>query len=140
MNYSNHKYSITVEASTEHLAEVRDFVAANAEKCGFTKEQTSDLRLAVDEAFTNIIEHAYKSDKGKKIELELECVDKALRISLFDTGQSFSANDYREPDIKKRIKQKKGGGVGVYLIKKLMDEVNYNYSNGFNEIRMIKRL
>lgn len=139
MRDSKSKYNITVEATTDHLAEVRNFVAKHAEACGFTKKQSSDIRLAVDEAFTNIIEHAYKNNKNKKIELEFECNGKQLRISLLDSGNSFCEKDYKKPDVKERIKQKKRGGVGVYLIKELMDEVNYNRRDNFNEIRMIKR-
>lgn len=139
MNRSKSKYNITVEASTDHLAEVRNFVARHAENCGFSPKQASDIRLAVDEAFTNIIEHAYKNDKNRKIDLEFECNGEQLRISLYDTGNSFSEKKYKKPDIKKRVKQRKGGGVGVYLIKQLMDEVIYNRLNDSNEIRMIKR-
>jgi len=139
LNHSKQKYKITVAATTGRLAEVRNFVAKNAQKCGFSKAQTSDVRLAVDEAFTNIIEHAYSKDKTQKIELELECNGKSLRVSLYDTGKSFNEKDYQKPDIKKRMKQKKRGGVGVYLIKQLMDEVNYNRHADFNEIRMIKK-
>ncbi len=133
------EHSVTVAASTDHLAEVRNFVAGHAQDCGFSKQQVSDIRLAVDEAFTNIIEHAYLNDKCEKVELKLSCNARQLRISLFDSGRSFSIANYKEPDIKDKIKHKKRGGVGVYLIKELMDKVEYVHEDGHNEIRMIKK-
>jgi serine/threonine-protein kinase RsbW len=128
-----------VQASTEYLAKVRDFVASHAEKFGFEEDQVSDIRLAVDEAFTNIIEHAYKNSAEESVKISLSHNSDTFSISLFDNGQSFSLDDYKEPDVAARIKQKKRGGVGVYLIQKLMDEVSYQHKGTENEIRMTKK-
>src|SRR5680860_214978 len=114
---SNNKHSISVQASTKNLAEVRDFVADHASKFGFNKDDVADIRLAVDEAFTNIIEHAYQNDEKESVKITLRYKGRHFDISLFDSGKSFSMVDYKEPDIKEKIKQKKRGGVGVYLIK-----------------------
>ncbi len=132
-------HTIEVQASTEHLARVRNFVASHAETFGFEKQQVSDIRLAVDEAFTNIIEHAYKNSAEESVKISLSHSSDTFWISLFDTGQSFSLDDYKEPDVAARVKQKKRGGVGVYLIKKLMDEVTYRHKGSENEIRMTKK-
>lgn len=136
---SNSQHTISVTASTNHLAEVREFVANKARNCGFSDAQISDIRLAVDEAFTNIIKHAYHNHPDKKISLVFKCSDGQLQVSLFDSGASFAAEDYHAPDVEKQIKQKKRGGVGVYLIKQLMDKVEYLQRNGHNEIRMLKK-
>lgn len=133
------KHTITVEASTEHLTEVRNFAGEQAKAWGFTQDERADIRLAVDEAFTNIIEHAYEDNPHQYIDLEIEYSDEQIRVSLYDSGQSFCEKNYKKPNIKKRIKQKKRGGVGVHLIKKLMDEVDYIHRRDRNEIRMIKK-
>jgi serine/threonine-protein kinase RsbW len=57
-----------------------------------------------------------------------------------DEGKSFDPNTYSEPDLMQRIKEKKRGGMGVYLIRKLMDQVQYNRKGETNEIRMVKKL
>lgn len=132
--------TLSVEASTEHLAKVRDFVAAHAEKIGLSQKDISEIRLAVDEAYTNIIKHAYKDSMEKKVKIKIGSDTDRLWISLMDEGKSFDPSTYSEPDLIKRIKEKKRGGMGVYLIRKLMDQVQYSRKGQTNEIRMVKNL
>lgn len=137
---TNQIQTLSVEASTEHLAKVRDFVAAHAESIGLSQKDISEIRLAVDEAYTNIIKHAYKNSPTEKVSIEIGSDAKKLWISLMDEGKSFDPNTYSEPDLMQRIKEKKRGGMGVYLIKKVMDQVQYNRTGKTNEIRMVKKL
>tara|TARA_R100000908_G_scaffold59405_1_gene35942 strand:- start:45898 stop:46320 length:423 start_codon:yes stop_codon:yes gene_type:complete len=132
--------SLSVEASTKHLAEVRDFVAAHAEQIGLDQKDVSEIRLAVDEAYTNIIKHAYNNNASMKVNIEIGSDGDQLWISLMDEGDSFDPSTYHEPDLMQRIKEKKRGGMGVYLIRKLMDQVQYNRKGKTNEIRMVKNL
>lgn len=132
-------YHISVDASTKNLSAVRDFVAEHAQNEGFSEQIVSDLCLAVDEAYTNIIKHAYKFDSSKKVQVDIKFDAKEVCVSLTDTGKSFDETNYVLPDIPKLIKNKKRGGMGVYLIKKLMDRVDYNISNNENEIKMYKK-
>lgn len=133
------KYTMSVQASTEHLAEVRNFVAKYASEFGFKQQDVADIRLAVDEAYTNIIKHSYKNDSHKSVDIQLGFNGNEFWISLLDTGESFDPSSYTEPDVRQKIKEKKRGGVGVYLIKKLMDDVKYSNKGPRNEIRMIKK-
>ena len=132
-------HTLSVHASTKHLAQVRNFVAQHASEFGFDKNDISDIRLAVDEAFTNIIEHAYQNDDNQSVKIALGHNGQTFWISLFDSGKSFSLKDYKKPNVEEKIKQKKRGGVGVYLIKKLMDNVEYLHAGSQNEIRMTKK-
>jgi serine/threonine-protein kinase RsbW len=131
--------TLSVQASTAYLAKVRRFVATEARMFGFDKQQISDIQLAVDEAFTNIIKHAYKNNAAQTVQISLHYNGDTFWVSLIDTGRSFSLDEYEKPDIKQRIKQKKRGGVGVYLIQKLMDEVTYRHNGKVNEICMLKK-
>ncbi len=140
MSKRNSKYSISVKASTKHLAEVRDFVAGHAKNFGFKKQDVADIRLAVDEAYTNIIKHSYKNDEKKSVDIELGFNNDEFWVSLLDTGEAFDPSDYSKPDVRQKIKEKKRGGVGVFLIKKLMDDVRYLNDGPTNEIRMSKKL
>lgn len=135
----NSTHTLNVRASTDQLAKVRNFVAEHASDFGFDKEEIADIRLAVDEAFTNIIKHAYQNNDSKSVKVSLQYNTDTFWISLFDTGKSFSLEDYVEPDVEEKIKQKKRGGVGVYLIRKLMDDVSYLQEGSQNEIRMTKK-
>lgn len=136
----NQIQNITVKASTEHLAEVRNFVAAHAQDIGLSDKEVSEVRLAVDEAFTNIIKHAYKNSPAQNVRIEMGYNDQQLWISLMDEGRTFDPKSYSEPDLAQRIKEKKRGGMGVYLIKKLMDRVQYSRKGRTNEIKMVKNI
>lgn len=132
------KYRKTIPASTKNLSEARIFVAEYARKNGFDAQQISDIRLAVDEAITNIIKHAYNGEEDHTIEIELTFKEDHLCVELFDTGATFSLKTFKQPNIKEKIKQKKRGGMGVYLIHSLMDNVSYGRENEANKMVMCK--
>jgi serine/threonine-protein kinase RsbW len=136
----NNTYKLIVNASTHRLAEVRKFVADKAMRFGFDEDQISDIRLAVDEACTNIIKHAYNYDESQNVVIRMKLMNNKLCVSLMDTGNTFDPNKYSKPDLRKQMKSKKRGGVGVYLIQKLMDDVEYLKMDDHNLIRMYKNL
>ncbi|RNC83355.1 MAG: ATP-binding protein [Balneola sp.] len=140
MAATNNIYTLSVGSSTKHLAEVRDFVAEHAKGLGLKEKEISEIRLAVDEAYTNIIKHAYKNIPSKPVTIELGSNTSQFWISILDEGESFKPEEYQAPDILKRIKNKQRGGMGVFLIQKLMDQVQYNRKGQMNEIRMVKNL
>jgi serine/threonine-protein kinase RsbW len=131
-------YRKKINASTQNLSDVREFVSRHAEKHGFTSRQVADVQLAVDEACTNIIKHAYNYDASKELSIELEFDDEKMNVTLTDQGIGFDVERYKKPDLKKQIARKKRGGMGVYLIRNLMDEVNYYVESRENVLRMIK--
>lgn len=139
MTNRNALHTLSVQASTKHLSDVRDFVAKHARDFGFEKQDVADIKLAVDEAYTNIIKHSYKNDEQKSVNIELGYDGDEFWISLLDTGEAFDPTNYSKPDLRKKIKEKKRGGVGVFLIKKLMDRVEYLNDGTTNEIRMSKK-
>ncbi len=131
---------MNVTASTSNLQSVRDFVAQHAYDHGFSDQDTEEIRLAVDEAMTNVIKHAYGYDESKKIYISVGSDTETFWVAIQDTGHAFDISTYKSPDVPERIKQRKKGGVGVYLIKRLMDKVEYSTRNKHNEIKMIKKL
>lgn len=131
--------SISVPASTAYISAVRDFVGLYANQFGFNDREVDDIRLAVDEAYTNVIKHAYQYDENQRVLISIGAVSDEFWVSITDRGRAFNPELYAEPDIKERIRLRKRGGVGVYLIRKLMDAVEYNNVGDTNEIRMTKR-
>lgn len=131
-------YQINISASTRNLSDVRDFITGHAESYGFDSNQIADIRLAVDEAVTNIIKHAYQGDTSKEINITLKLNNEKFCILLTDTGKTFEIDTYQMPDIKKQIEQKKRGGMGVYLIHSLMDKVSYTRKGQKNRMTMCK--
>lgn len=132
-------YRKRISASTKNLAEIRGFVTKYAEEQGFTADKIADIRLAVDEACTNIIKHAYQQDDREEIQIWLEFDEDQLNVIIADKGKSFDAENYHKPNLADQIKKKKRGGMGVHLMRNLMDNITYEKKDGRNILSMCKK-
>ena len=126
-------------ARFDHLDEIRDFVAREARQAGFSDKAVYSIQLAADEAASNIIEHAYAGRSDASFELTCECTNDRLIMIFTDRGLSFDITKVDKPDIKADLFKRKIGGLGVYLIHKLMDEVSYKSTNSGNMLTLIKQ-
>ncbi len=131
---------LVISSSTNHLAEVRKFVEMHAKKIELDEKVVLHITLAVDEACTNIIKHAYNNSENEKIWIKIKATSKKLIIRITDNGNSFDPDIIGEPNIEESQKMKKGGGLGMFLIKRIMDEVKYNPKRGSNELILVKYL
>ena len=130
---------ITFDANFDNLDEIREFVGEVARQGGFSDKEIYSIQLAADEASSNIIEHAYASVGGGKIEIDCSISDTELKIIMRDHGKSFDPSSVPEPNINADLSERKIGGLGMYLMRKLMDEVSYESSaNEGNVLTMIK--
>lgn len=126
---------------TDNLLEVREFVSDAARQFGFSDEEIANIVLAVDEACTNIIKHAYQYAPDKNIDIAILRTNGAFEIRIKDTGRNFNPDTLKAPDLKRNLTHHRRGGLGVYLMKKLMDKVEYNFVAGnSNEISLVKYL
>ena len=133
--------SIKIKSKTENLKKIREFVSEFARENGYEEKAISEIILAVDEAATNIIKHAYKYAEDKDIIVKVSFDGSQITVSLKDFGEKFDPSKAQLPNIRESLKLKKAGGLGIYLMKKLTDEVIYNVGNPeFNEIRLVKNL
>jgi len=133
--------TLTVESRTERLIAVREFVSAAAKEFGFSDDEVSKITLAVDEACTNIIKHAYKYDPGKTIVVTVRGRNGSFEIAIMDTGRDFNPTAVPSPDMKEYLSHYRRGGLGMYLMKSLMDKVEYKIQPGqMNEVRLTKYL
>ena len=133
--------TIHIESRTERLIAVRNFVSDAARDFGFADEEVSKIALAVDEACTNIIKHAYQFDPGKKISVTVGRGNGVFEVVIHDNGKQFNPSDVQAPDMKEYLSHYRRGGLGVYLMKTLMDKIEYNIGPGrTNEVRLVKYL
>ena len=135
------KFTLEVPSSTENLVLIRDFVTRIGQQAHLDEEEISNLELAVDEACANVIEHAYGLDSRQEVIIQAICDDEAVRISVIDTGKGFDPTGVTPASIDTLVTERRSGGLGIRLIKALMDEVSYQIQPGQkNELHMIKRL
>jgi serine/threonine-protein kinase RsbW len=135
------KLKKTIKSRTDNLLEVRDFVLQAARHFGFSEEESSKIVLAVDEACTNVIKHAYQFAPDRTIEIVIQPEKDSLHITVIDDGKAFNPSIARLPDLAQHLKHYRRGGLGIYLMRTLMDKVEYHYSPGKrNEVRLTKYL
>lgn len=131
---------VSYPAQFQYLDEIRDFVAEIAREGGFNEKEIYSIQLATDEAASNIIEHAYAGVSNGKLELTCGMKDDQLTIILLDHGKSFDPDSVRPPDLKASLSERQVGGLGIYLMRKLMDEVRYESSaKSGNRLTLTKR-
>lgn len=132
---------LKVTSKTENLSLIREFIQSAAALVGMNPGVTEDVMLAVDEACTNIIKHAYRSFPDGEILLRLKYSDHKFTITIIDYGNSFHPEDVPDPDLQKYYRQHRVGGLGMYLMKTLMDEVKYSSVPGkYNQVYLTKYL
>jgi serine/threonine-protein kinase RsbW len=136
---SRQKYKLRISSITDNLEVIRDFINKLAKKGGFNNEVADQIELAVDEACTNVIKHAYKFDKKRMIDISV-CLDpEKMEIVITDKGAGFDINKLTKPDIEKYVHESRSGGLGIHLMKTLMDDVKFNFNPGKkNQVSMIK--
>lgn len=115
----------TFPARFEFLDEIRNFVAEVAREGGFTEKAIYSLQLAADEAASNIIEHAYQGVANASLQITCDMQDDELIITMRDSGKPFDPSNVKQPNLKAGLSKRQIGGLGVYLMRKIMDEVRY---------------
>lgn len=129
------------KAVLENVSAAIDCVTKSAQEAGFDEAVLYQLQLAVDEACANVVHHAYKGMEPGDIEVSCSFDDQRLVIRVRDWGRSFVPEDVPEPDVGAPLEERSLGGLGLFLIRQCMDEVEFSFDekNG-NELTMTKRL
>jgi serine/threonine-protein kinase RsbW len=141
MSVMEKNFTLGVPSEAESMALVREFVRRVSKQAGFETNDISKITMAVDEACTNIIEHAYGYDVTKEVKLKAIIQNEALRIEIIDTGKGFDPTLVKPDAIEKLVTERRSGGLGIRLIKSLMDDVHYEISPGNkNELHLTKKL
>jgi len=111
------------------LEKISEFIKEHAYACGLDERATYAVQLAVDEACSNIIEHAYGGEGIGEIECICNILDDGLEVILKDDGKPFDPEDVKEVQVGVPLEELGERGAGIYLINQLMDEVNFKFSN-----------
>lgn len=122
------------------LEEISDYVAKAAKDAGLDSKAIYAVRLAVDEACTNIIEHAYGGEGLGKIECSYAVDSDALTIKLRDWGKTFDPSNVPKPDFDVPLEDLEPRGAGLYFMRNMMDEVQFLFNRGKgNLLVMVKK-
>jgi len=139
MKRKTEKFKLKIPSVTENLYLIREFVIKIASKAEFSIEIQEQIALAVDEACTNVIKHAHKFDARRTIEINVILDSQKMIINIIDKGKGFDINNLQTPNLEKFAKESRHGGLGIYLMKTLMDDVQYEFNPGIkNKVQMTK--
>jgi len=132
------KTSMTCEAYIENLDRVLGFVEECAERFGLSDKRKIDLMLAVEEAFVNVCHYAYTGREG---DVEFVCFGEgdSFVVEIADKGVAFNVLTLPDPDTSADVMERKIGGLGVFFIRKMTDDLSYRREDGRNILRMVLR-
>jgi len=132
------KEQLVVPAHIDYLADIRDFVAKIGHKYGFSRQVINAFKLSIDEATTNIIKHAYRDWEGS-ITVRAIIKRNSLTFVLIDQGKYFDPRRVKPPDLKRYVTIGKKGGLGIFIMRRLLDDIDYRKTEEGNELRLTKR-
>ena len=132
------RFQITRAAELESLQVFRDFIAECCAKFDIPNDIVFELKLAVDEACTNVIEHGYKGMDPGSIILSFRIEPDRILVQIIDFGRVFEPTDAPKPDIEAALEDRPLGGLGLYLIYQTMDNIDYQSSGDGNTLTFTK--
>lgn len=128
---------INITARPENLKQIRAMVAKVTFAAMLPEEDAGSVILAVDEACSNIIKHCCKDDPTRSIDVTITLDKNSLAVTIVDNGNCFDIGSIKP----RNIQDIKPGGLGVYIIREVMDGVEYSHTpEGLNQVKLIKKL
>ena len=132
---------LTIAATTENIETVTDFVNEQLEALDCPMRAQMQIDIAIDELFGNIAHYAYNPEIGSAT-VRVEVIQEPLSviITFIDNGMPYDPLSNADPDVTLSAEERQIGGLGIYMVKKSMDEISYEYKNGQNILSIKKRI
>ena len=132
---------LEIEAVTENLPVVQDFIDRHMEEVGCPPKAKIQIGVAVEEIFVNIASYAYAPDKGRATVRVEVCRDPiTVTITFVDHGVPYDPLAKEDPDVTLPAQERDVGGLGIFMVKKSMDEIHYEYKDGRNILTIVKNI
>jgi serine/threonine-protein kinase RsbW len=133
-------YNLKVSCSIENLKDIRSFVNKRLQELSVNEIEINMMMLAVDEICANIIIHSNNSDKNQYLEIKIIDENHGIAFEIFDKGQSFDINGYQAPAIDDLVQSKRKGGLGLMLVKRIMDKIEFKKEKGYTVCHLFKKV
>lgn len=134
-------YKQKVGCNIENLKGVRDFIRNALKAHGVSDIQISELVLALDEMCSNLMIHSHRCNPKELFEINIILKkDEPIIFEIIDDGNTFDINQFAEPDLGNLVQEKRKGGLGIRLVKSIMDKIEYQHTSGKNICRLTKNI
>lgn len=135
------KSNYRTTCSLNNLPGIRAFARDVLQQSHAAEEICNDIVLALDEMCSNLMIHGHRCNAGHAIELIIDLDDPAVAIlEILDDSAIFNITEFQEPDLRDLIHEKRKGGLGIRLVKTIMDEITYFERDGWKVCRLVKRI
>lgn len=135
------RHKLTISCSKSNLLKIRHFVADQLDSINLSEVEMHKLVLAVDEVCANLIIHSNQCNPTKKIDIIIKLIGtEKIQFIIKDKGISFDLNDYKEPSMNEIVSSGRKGGVGLILVKRIMDKIEFSTEKNYNICRLTKNL
>lgn len=132
---------LNISATVENIPTVTEFVDEQLEKLDCPMKAQAQIDIAIDELFGNIAQYAYNPETGPAtVRVEVQDDPMAVVITFIDHGVPYDPLKNKDPDITLSAEERDIGGLGIFMVKKTMDEITYQYKNGQNILTIKKNL
>ena len=132
---------LTMPAEHENIPHIISFIEQELDRIGCPLKTKMQIDIAIDELYSNIARYAYDDDHGQvTVVIEAEKKPPVVTISFLDEGKPFNPLDRSDPDVSLPARERKIGGLGIFMVKKSMDDVSYEYRDGKNILTIRKTL
>lgn len=135
----NYKYK--VRCNKNKLVEIREFVKGVLQGYSLTEVEINKMVLAVDEVCANLIIHSYKCDPKETIEISIDVHEnECITFEIIDRGLGFNICNYKEPTLTEVVKKKKKGGIGLMLVRRIMDDIQFKKESNKSVCKLFKKI
>lgn len=134
------QYKYRVSCQKNRLRKIRSFIGKTLEKHIHSEEEIHFLVLAVDEICTNLIVHSHNCNPKEYFDLNVSVAGNHIIFEIRDTGNIFNIMDYKEPSIERLVKEGRQGGLGLNLVKKIIDKIEIAKDENYTVYKLYKNL
>lgn len=132
---------LTMSADRKNIPAVIEFVNQELDALGCSLKAEAQIDIAIDEIFSNIVKYGYEEEGGEvTVSFDTSEEPLAMTLSFRDEGKPFNPLERRDPDVTLSAKDRKIGGLGIFMVKKSMDDIRYEYRDGKNILTIRKTL
>lgn len=128
----------TFTAEDSEFPEVSSYVEGWLEEHDCPMKAAMQISVALEEIFVNVAHYAYPNPPGQ-LDIGLDCADNTVTVKFIDSGTPFDPLAKEDPDVTLSVEERRIGGLGIFMVKKTMDNVSYEYKDGKNMLTIVKK-
>jgi serine/threonine-protein kinase RsbW len=132
--------NLKVSCSIENLKDIRSFVSKRLQELSIPELEINMIVLAVDEICANLIIHSAKGNKDQHLEVKIRDENQGVSFEIMDQGEPFDLNNYEVPEINDIVQSKRKGGLGLMLVKRIMDKIEFRRENNYTICHLFKKV